>query len=268
MTREHPIGVYDSGVGGLTVVHWLHEILPEERILYFGDTARVPYGSRPPEELIEFSRQILAFLKEQRVKFVIAACNTSSALALPVVASESPVPMMGVIEAGAHAAIMATRNGKVGMIGTQATVDSHAYAHALKEVDPGISVYEQACPELVPLIEAGYWEGAVVERSLEKYLAPLAQHQIDTLILGCTHYPLLFPSIQRLLGSKVAIIDPAETVVRAAEHKLKEFDLLSEGRPGEDRYFVSGDPLAFRTTAARLGYTHAVEHVDIENYAV
>mgnify|MGYP001033808301 CR=1 FL=1 len=266
--RQHPIGVYDSGVGGLTVVHWLREILPKERILYFGDTARVPYGGRTPGEIIEFSRQIVAFFQKQGVKFIIAACNTSSALALPVVAPISPIPIMGVIGAGAHRALEVTSNKKVGVIGTEATVESHAYAYALEELDPSVTVYERACPRLVPLIEAGHWEGEVVREPLRQYLTPLAKQDIDTLILGCTHYPFLLGSVQELLGPKVEIVDPAEATAKEAREKLGELDLWSLEKLGEDGYFVSGDPISFRASSARLGYTHGVEHVDITKYTI
>ncbi|NLJ25341.1 MAG: glutamate racemase [Firmicutes bacterium] len=266
--RQHPIGVYDSGVGGLTVVHWLREILPKERILYFGDTARVPYGGRTPGEIIEFSRQIVAFFQKQGVKFIIAACNTSSALALPVVAPISPIPIMGVIGAGAHRALEVTSNKKVGVIGTEATVESHAYAYALEELDPSVTVYERACPRLVPLIEAGHWEGEVVREPLRQYLTPLAKQDIDTLILGCTHYPFLLGSVQELLGPKVEIVDPAEATAKEAREKLGELDLWSLEKLGEDGYFVSGDPISFRASSARLGYTHRVEHVDITKYTI
>ena len=268
LAKEHPIGVYDSGVGGLTVVHWLREVLPREQIVYFGDTARVPYGGRSSEEIIGFSRQILAFFREQGVKFVIAACNTSSALALPVVAPSSPIPMMGVIRAGAREALVTTRNQKIGVIGTQGTVESHAYSHALKKLEPGISVYEQACPKLVPLIEAGYREGDVVDSPLQEYLGPLAEHQIDTLILGCTHYPFIRPAIQRLLSPEVELIDPAEATAKEAEHRLSKLGLLSGEKQAEDCFFVSGNSTSFHASALRLGYTQRVEHVDIEKYTI
>ena len=268
VARQHPLGGYDSGVGGLTVVHWLREILPQERIVYFGDTERVPYGGRLPEEIVAFSRQILGFLWEQGAKFVIAACNTSSAIALPVVAPEAPIPLLGMIEAGAKAALDATQNKRIGMIGTQATVKSHAYALALQQLEPSISVYEQACPELVPLIEAGHWEGNPIEHTLNKYLTPLAGHQIDTLILGCTHYPFLLSAIQQVLGQGVVVVDPAEATVWEAAHRLKELDLLSSEKSQEDRYFVSGDPRSFQASATRLGYTCQVEHVDVKKYSI
>lgn len=268
VARQQPIGVYDSGVGGLTVVQWLREILPKEQILYFGDTARVPYGGRTPEEIIEFSRQIVAFFRNRGVKFVIVACNTSSALALPVVAPISPIPIMGVIKAGARKVLEVTTNKKVGVIGTKATVESHAYAHALEELDHSVTVYERACPRLVPLVEAGHWEGEVVWEPLREYLIPLAKQDIDTLVLGCTHYPFLLGTIQGLLGPKIRIVDPAEATAKEAREKLEELDLLSLEKLGEDGYFVSGDPISFHASAVRLGYTHRVEHVDITKYTI
>ena len=167
----------------------------------------------------------MAFFQKQGVKFIIAACNTSSALALPVVAPISPIPIMGVIGAGAHRALEVTSNKKVGVIGTEATVESHAYAYALEELDPSVTVYERACPRLVPLIEAGHWEGEVVREPLRQYLTPLAKQDIDTLILGCTHYPFLLESIQGLLGPEVKIVDPAEATAKEARERLEELDL-------------------------------------------
>ncbi len=266
--KHRPIGVYDSGVGGLTVVRWLHKVLPDEQIIYFGDTARVPYGGRPRHELIEFSRQIVGFFRKQGVKFVIAACNTSSALALPVVKEEVDVPLMGVIGAGAREAVSVTRGKKIGVIGTEATVASRAYAQAVNELDPEISVYEQACPELVPLIEAGHRDGQIVEGPLKRYLMPLMGYSIDTLILGCTHYPYLLAPIKRLVGSDVEIVDPAEATAREARDRLEALELLSEKKAGEDFFFVSGDPRSFRAAAVQLGYTQRVEHVEIERYTI
>ena len=266
--KHCPIGVYDSGVGGLTVVRWLYKVLPQERIIYFGDTARVPYGGRPRHELIEFSRQIMGFFRKQGVKFVIAACNTSSALALPVVAQESDVPLMGVIGAGAREAVSVTKTKRIGVIGTQATVASRAYACAVKELEPKASVYEQACPELVPLIEAGHRDGEIVEKPLKEYLQPLLERSIDTLILGCTHYPYLLVPIKRLAGPDVEIVDPAEATAREARDRLETLGLLSGKKAGEDLFFVSGDPESFHTAAVQLGYTQRVEHVEIERYTI
>ncbi len=266
--RHRPIGVYDSGIGGLTVVGWLRKVLPEERILYFGDTARVPYGGRARGEIIEFSRQIVGFFLSQGVKFIIAACNTSSALALPVVAQETDVPLMGVIRAGAEAAVSATKAERIGVIGTQGTVNSRAYTEAVKKLAPDAFVREQACPELVPMIEAGYRDGEVVEELLYRYLQPLIDYRIDTLILGCTHYPYLLAPIRRLMGPDVKIVDPAEAVAREARNELQALGLLNEKKAGEDLFFVSGDPDRFQAAALQLGYTQRVEHVEIEQYSI
>ena len=266
--KHRPIGVYDSGVGGLTVVRWLHRVLPQEQIVYFGDTARVPYGGRSRHELVEFSRQIVGILQEQGEKIVIAAYNTSSALALPVVAQEVDVPLMGVIGAGAREAVSVTKTKKIGVIGTQATVTSGAYARAVKELEPVTNVYEQACPELVPLIEGGHRDGEIVEKPLKRYLEPLLERNIDTLILGCTHYPYLLVPIKRLVGTGVEIVDPAEAAAREARDTLEVLGLLSEEKVGEDLFFVSGEPGTFRAAAVQLGYTQRVEHVEIERYTI
>lgn len=267
MAKERPVGVYDSGVGGLTVVRWLQQVLPGEQIIYFGDTARVPYGGRSSDEIIEFSRQILAFFLDKGVKFVIAACNTSSALALPHLDLRAPVPVMGVISPGAHAAVTGVKGQRIGVIGTKATVASHAYSHALRDINPDIDVWEVACPELVPLIEAGEWEGKRIDALLVTYLAPLIKEKIDTLILGCTHYPFVLPSIEEILGPKVRVIDPGEATAQVAAARLKELDLLARHRRGADNFYVSGDPMRFQNTAAKLGYDYLVQAVDINHYA-
>jgi glutamate racemase len=267
-TKDRPIGVYDSGVGGLTVVRWLHQVLPQERIIYFGDTARVPYGGRPREELIRFSRQIVGFFRKQGAKFIIAACNTSSAAALPVVAEESDVPLMGVIRAGARGAVSVTKAKRIGVMGTQVTVESRAYTLAVKELEPDAAVYEQACPRLVPLIEAGHRDGEIVKGPLKEYLQPLLAREIDTLILGCTHYPYLLTSIKGLVGSDVEVVDPAEAAAREAEDRLKDLGLLSGKKAGEDLFFVSGEPESFHAAAVQLGYNQSVEHVEIERYTI
>ncbi|NMB24670.1 MAG: glutamate racemase [Firmicutes bacterium] len=267
MAKERPIGVYDSGVGGLTVVRWLQQVLPMEQIIYFGDTARVPYGGRSSDEIVEFSRQILAFFLGKGVKFVIAACNTSSALALPLLVAEAPIPMMGVIYPGAKAAVTGVKGQRIGVIGTKATVESHAYGHALRDINPDIDVGEIACPELVPLVEAGEWEGERVDSLLVGYLSPLIKERIDTLILGCTHYPFLLPSIERILGPEVRVVDPGEATAQVAASRLRELGLLAKQRQGDDSFYVSGDPLGFRNTAFGLGYDYLVQAVDISRYA-
>lgn len=267
MGSQQPIGVYDSGLGGLTVVRWLRQLLPQECIVYFGDTARVPYGGRSREEITTFSRQIISFFLEQGVKFVIAACNTSSALALPTVRVEFNVSILGVIGPGANDAVRASKTGRIGVIATEGTVSSRAYTQALVALDSSVLVWEQPCPRLVPLVEAGQWDGAEVEEALREYLAPLQVQGIDTLILGCTHYPFLTAPIKRILGPEVNIVDPAKATVLEAAAELESLGLLSESRiSGVARFFVSGDPLAFTAVASRMGYVDKVGHVDIEMY--
>ncbi|NLK07898.1 MAG: glutamate racemase [Firmicutes bacterium] len=266
MERERPIGVYDSGVGGLTVVKWLRRKLPKEQILYFGDTARVPYGGRPPEEIIKFSRQILAFFVEKDVKFVIAACNTSSALALPSLIPNAPVPLMGVIGPGVKKAAVEVKGRRIGVIGTKGTVESRAYTEALQNVDPDIQVWETACPRLVPLVENGEWEGRQIETLLTEYLQPLLKHNIDTLILGCTHYPYLMTAIRAVLGNDIQIVDPGEAAAEEAVLELDRLGLLTHSKQGSDGFYVSGDPHVFGTIAKRLGYKADLEVVDINRY--
>ena len=207
-----PIGVFDSGVGGLTVLRTLRRRLPGERLLYVGDTARVPYGTKSPEAVLRYSREIVAFLETRRVKLVVIACNTASALALPHLVRDGRIPVIGVIEPGARAAAQASRSGRIGVLGTPATIRSGAYARAIRRHRPAARVYSQACPLFVPLVEEGWRNGSVVESVARRYLAPLRRARVDTVILGCTHYPALRGVIQKVMGSGVTLIDSAEAV--------------------------------------------------------
>ena len=189
--KEAPIGVFDSGVGGLTVAREIMRNLPQEKIVYFGDTARVPYGSKSKETIIRYSRQIVRFLKTQNVKAIVVACNTASALALETISAETDLPMIGVVEPGAKVAVETTRNKKIGLIGTRATVKSGLYQRVIQKEDPGIQVIGQPCPLFVPLVEEGWLKDEITVAVARRYLEPLFHQEIDTLILGCTHYPLL-----------------------------------------------------------------------------
>lgn len=238
-----PLGVFDSGLGGLTVVRALRRRLPSESILYFGDTARVPYGPKSPETIRRFTREITRFLTRQGVKMIVAACNTCSATSLDCVQMEFEGPVLGVIEPGVEAAAAATRNRRIGVIGTQATIHSGAYERFLRERLPDSKVYSTACPLFVPLAEERLENHPATRLIAEDYLKPLLEQDIDTLILGCTHYPLLRGAIQATVGNKVTVVDSAEATAERAARRLLELDLAApEGESAAFRYFVSDDP--------------------------
>jgi len=223
--REKPIGVFDSGIGGLTVVRALREVLPNEAIFYLGDTARVPYGGRSAATVERYSLEITGMLLAENCKTIVVACNTASALALPRLESTTPVPVTGVIRPGAQAAVAATRNGHIGVIGTRATIKSGAYERALRALDPAVRVSTRACPLFVPLIEEGWLESEITDRVVRQYLTPLVEEGVDTLVLGCTHYPLLREAIGRFLGQSVTLVDSAQNCAVAVAQLLEEKDL-------------------------------------------
>lgn len=264
---RRPLGVFDSGVGGLTVVRALADRLPGESILYFGDTARVPYGTKSPETIRHFSRQAMRFLLAREVKMVVVACNTATSHALVDLRSESPVPVVGVIEAGARAAVEATRNGRIGVIGTPGTIGSGAYDRALRTAIPEVEVYAQPCPLFVPLVEEG-WAGHEATRLVARdYLEPLLEMEIDTLILGCTHYPLLRELLADLVGPDVTLVDSAGETASQAARELAGHRLRSPGETEPSRHFTVTDlPLRFREVGRRfLGeLMGTVERVDVE----
>lgn len=223
--KTAPVGVFDSGVGGLTVAREISRQLPNENIVYFGDTARVPYGSKSQNTIIRFSEQIIRFLKTKQVKAIVIACNTASALALDAVRDEFDIPIMGVVIPGARAAVETTRNQKVGVIGTDATVQSGMYTKVIQSMAPDIEVIEKACPLFVPLVEEGWLHDPVTDEIASRYLSILKERYIDTLVLGCTHYPLLRSTMRRLMGEDVTLVNPAyETAIELrgllAEHGL------------------------------------------------
>jgi glutamate racemase len=265
-----PIGVFDSGVGGLTVLDELRRRLPGEPTVYLGDNARAPYGPRPADEVRAFTRQAVDWLLHQDVKLLVLACNTATARALPDVRQQaSGVPVVGVVRPGAVAAAAATRTGRVGVIATAGTVESGAYPEAILEAAPGLAVTQQACPELVPMVEAGIVDGRRAETVLRAYLEPMlaADPQLDTLLLGCTHYPLLRTPIQRIVGSGMAVVDSAFTTALAVEDLLDAFGARAEaGAAIEHRVTTTGDVAAFVEVASRLfgDRLPAVEAVSIE----
>lgn len=244
-TRDAPIGIFDSGVGGLTVVHALLRELPSEHLLYLGDTGRTPYGTKSAETVTRYSLENLEFVLARGVKLVVVACNTMAAVALGALAARSPVPVLGVIEPGARAAAARTRVGRVGVIGTEATIASGAYTKALRALSPRIEVYTRACPLFVPLAEEGWTDGPVARAVAETYLGSLARSGIDTLVLGCTHYPLLKPVIAAVMGPAVTLVDSADETARAVAARLRESGLARQAGGGSSSFFVTDVPERF-----------------------
>lgn len=262
---EKPIGVFDSGIGGLTVVHALSRRLPHENIVYFGDTARVPYGPKSPQVVRDYAAQDVDVLLAHDVKIVVIACNTVSAVALDVVQKRARMPVVGVIQPGAAAAVRSTTKRRVGVIGTVATVNSKAYNHAIRQIDPEIEVFARACPLFVPLAEEGWIDHAVTSMVAKEYLFPLKLEKVDTLVLGCTHYPVLRLAIAAAVGPEVALIDSGEATAEEVERLLDEQNLRnpSTHRPNL-QFFVSDIPAKFtevgeRFLGQKMGRVHRVE---------
>lgn len=267
-----PIGVFDSGVGGLTVAREIMRQIPNERIIYFGDTARVPYGSKSKETITRYSRQIVRFLQEQKVKAIVAACNTASAYALDEIEKELDIPIIGVVKPGAKIAAEATRNGRIGVIGTEGTIGSHIYSTYINEINKDIQVVEKACPLFVPLVEEGLWQDPVTDEIAARYLNVLTDSGIDTLILGCTHYPLIRSTVQKTVGGEVALVNPAYETARELKGLLEKENMLNNEKQGlgteRYRFYVSDMADKFRTFAnsiLKYGILSA-KTINIENY--
>ena len=250
---DRPIGIFDSGIGGLTVVKEVMRLLPSEDIIYFGDTARVPYGIKSKETIIKFSLENTLFLLRQDVKMIVVACNTSSSLALPVIRKHFKIPIIGVIMPGAKEAVYATKNKKIGVIGTRATINSGAYEQEIKRLDPGVKVYCSACPMFVPLVEEGWSNDDITRIVAGKYLLPFKKRGVDTLILGCTHYPLLKQSIKDIMGTNVTLIDSAQQVAVEVRHILTQEGLLKKKHSSSSiEYFVSDEVAIFKNVAKKF----------------
>ncbi|MDD8019296.1 MAG: glutamate racemase [Bacteroidota bacterium] len=244
--NQKPIGVFDSGIGGLTVVRALLEKLPNENIVYFGDTARVPYGSKSPQVVREYTQDDTDFLLSKDVKMIVVACNTVSAVALDVVQKRANLPVTGVIIPGADAAMRSTKNRRVGVIGTVATVHSNAYANELKHLSKSVHVFSKACPLFVPLVEEGWMDFKATEMIANEYLFPLTTEKIDTLILGCTHYPLLKKIITKVTKGMVTLIDSGEATAGTVEKMLNEQNLRNTSTEKPNiQFFVSDAPEKF-----------------------
>jgi glutamate racemase len=268
LSRTLPIGIFDSGIGGLTALRRIHDLLPTEHLVYLGDTARVLYGTKSPGTVVRFACEDTAFLVRQQVKAVVVACNTASAWALPTLEREFHLPIFGVILPGAEAALNSTRNGRIGVIGTSATIRSQSYPRFILARNKEAEVFARACPLLVPLVEEGWTDHPVTKAVLEEYLDPLLQRQIDTLVLGCTHYPLLGKVIGQILGDGVRLVDSAESCALFLREKLKELDLLNKQQtaPGAIRIFVTDEVERFTELSSRfLGFsTSQPEKVNLQ----
>lgn len=266
MPSSQPIGVFDSGIGGLTVVHAIIRQLPRESLVYFGDTARVPYGPKSPDTVRRYSREISTFLRDQGVKAIVVACNTATAHALSALRHELAVPVIGVVEPGARAAVNASRDGHIGVIGTAGTVRSGAYERAIRALNPDARVTARACPLLVPLVEEGWTDHPVTTQVVREYVAPLIEAGIDALVLGCTHYPLLKSAFCRALGPDVKLIDSAAETAAEIGRVLRDRDLEApaDAEPVH-RFVASDDPLQFLQLGQRfLG--DAIESVEVHTF--
>lgn len=251
--RARPIGVFDSGIGGLTVLKELTALLPGEDFIYLGDTARLPYGTKSNEVIVRYSRENTEFLLAKGIKLLVVACNTSSAVALGEIASHTMVPVIGVIEPGARAAVKASRTGKIGVIGTEATIASGAYTRAIQNLRPRAEIYTRACPLLVPLVEEGWTDNEIAERTVAYYLESLKASGIDTLLLGCTHYPLLRGVFERVLGARVRIVDSAVATAAEVREKLAALKLKRRGAgAGAQSFFVTETPDRFVRVGRRF----------------
>jgi glutamate racemase len=248
-----PVGLFDSGVGGLTVLHECLVSLPHEDFVYLGDHARLPYGPRPLGEVRRFAQEIGAFLELQNVKLIVVACNTATSAALPQLQAELAVPVVGVITPEAHAAVQATRNRRIGLLATQGTVDAGRYAELVHALDAGVELIAVPCASLVPLIESDDPYGAETEDAVRAYAAPLQGAGVDTVILGCTHYPLIRPVFQRVFGRDVTLVFSAEETAREVAETLARKEIESGvARPGTSRFLTTGDPAAFREMGRRF----------------
>jgi glutamate racemase len=268
-----PLGVFDSGLGGLTVVRAISHALPAETMVYFGDTARLPYGNKSQNTVTRLSLEALRFLQHHGIKALVVACNSASALALGALENEASVPVLGVVEAGVRRAAEASRNGRVGVIGTRATIASQCYPRGLARIRPGLQVVSAACPLFVPLVEEGWIRHPVTRQIAAEYLDPIRKANADTLILGCTHYPLLKAVIAETMGDGVTLIDSGEAMAQDVADRLASAGLLAPaGTPARHRFFVSDQPERFHAEGKRflgeivIGQVEGVDQSDVPWY--
>lgn len=265
---NRPIGIFDSGIGGLTVLKEVAEQLPYEDIIYFGDTARVPYGTRSKETIIKYSFQCINFLISKNIKLVIIACNTATAAALKEVCSHFDIPIIGVIDPGVKSAISTSKNKRIGVIGTTSTINSHAYQEGIRKLNPRAEVIGVSCSLFVPIVEEGWQDTEVARLTAEKYLLELKEHEIDTLVLGCTHYPILKYTISKVMKD-INLINPAFETAKQVKQLLKRKDLLTENKTrGEKQFFVSDDPAKFERIGGNILNKNIknIEKIDIEDF--
>ena len=250
--NNKPIGIFDSGFGGLTVMSAISKLLPKEKLIYFGDTAHVPYGSKSKKIVTEFATKISKFLIQNDVKMIVIACNTASAFSLDYLKKNIKVPIIGVIKAGSIMAAQNTKNKKIGVIGTEGTIRSNAYAKEIKKYDNKINCFSQACPLFVPLVEEGWNNGKITEDIIKVYLKSLIDKKIDTIILGCTHYPLLKGTIKKVIGNKINIIDSANAVALAVKDLLIKNNLLNNSGKSIYKFYVSDGPEKFKKIGSKF----------------
>ena len=250
--NNKPIGIFDSGFGGLTVMSAISKLMPNENLIYFGDSAHVPYGSKSKKVVTDFTVNISKFLESKDVKLIVVACNTASAFSLDTLKKIIKVPIIGVIEAGSVCAVKNTSNNKIGVIGTEGTIKSNAYVKEIKKHNNKINCFSKACPLFVPLVEEGWNKGKITEDIIKTYLKELVTKKIDTLILGCTHYPLLKDSIQKIIGKKIKIIDSATAVAIAVKDLLEKNSMLKNKGVGKNQFYVSDDPEKFKKLGSKF----------------
>ena len=272
MDKNAPIGVFDSGVGGLTVAREIMRQIPNERIVYFGDTARVPYGSKSKDNIIKFSRQIIRFLQTENVKAIVIACNTASALALDEMQREFDLPILGVVKPGAKVAVETTANKRIGLIGTEANIRSGVYTRYIKSLDDEAKVFEKACPLFVPLVEEGWLHDDITLQVASRYLEELKEKDIDTLIMGCTHYPLIRSTIRKVMGDKVNLVNPAYETAIELKNLLERDNLANkcdvDSPSSMYRFYVSDAEEKFKLFAnSILPFDITMtKQINIENY--
>ena len=265
---NRPIGIFDSGIGGLTVLKEIAEQLPYEDLIYFGDTARVPYGTRSRETIIKYSFQCINFLISKNIKLVVIACNTATASALEEVSAHFDIPIIGVVMPGVQTAVTTSDNQKIGVIGTTSTINSHAYEEGIRALNPSAEVIGVACPLFVPLVEEGWQDTEVARLTTEKYLLELREHEIDTLVLGCTHYPILKYTISKVMED-VNLINPAFETAKQVKNLLEDKDLLTQDKKlAEKQFFVSDDPEKFRRIGGNILNKNikSIGKIDIEDF--
>ena len=272
LKKDAPIGVFDSGVGGLTVVREIMRQIPNEKIIYFGDTARVPYGSKSQDTVTRFSEQIVRFLRTFDVKTIVVACNTASAYALDTLEKELDIPIIGVVKPGAKVAAEVTKNGKIGVIATEATIGSQIYTQYIQDLNRHVTIYGKACPLFVPLVEEGLLQDPVTDEIARRYLTELIDIDIDTLILGCTHYPLIRSTLGRIVGDKVTLVNPAYETALELKDMLMKYDMLNDEAPGLGsncyQFYVSDKAdkfVRFANSIIKYGILSA-KTINIEDY--